>query len=164
MGNIFSHIHRRSVASLKSGDVSSSSKGPQPSQLKLLIVDDDFRCAHFFSHAAKECGYSPTICPDPDNFRREYKSSLPEAVLLDLSLPEMDGVELLRFLAEHRCTAKVILTSGVGERVLEAAMRLGQALGLRMGKSLPKPFVIQDLADALSSAPGPAKEGHACFR
>jgi CheY-like chemotaxis protein len=160
MHETFSHIDPRSV---EVSDLEAPLR-PEPPKPQLLIVDDDFSCAHYFSHAASECGYQATITRNGDQFRSEYKSSQPEAVLLDLSLPETDGVELLRFLAEHRCTAKVILTSGVGERVLEAAMRLGQALGLRMGKSLPKPFVIQDLADALSSAPGAAKEGHACFR
>ncbi len=39
-----------------------SSTEPQPLQSKLLIIDDDLRCAHFFSAAAKECGYAGQIC------------------------------------------------------------------------------------------------------
>ena len=165
MDETFSHIEPDGAGS--SGiecNLSNSSRGPQPAQPTLLIVDDDFRCAHFFSHAAKECGYDGWICRDSAEFQREYKSSPPEAVLLDLSMPEADGVELLRFLAEHRCTAKVILTRGVGRRVLEAAMRLGEALGLRMGEILPKPIVVQELADALSSPPHEQKGATPCFR
>lgn len=165
MHETFSHIGPGGAESSGTErDPSTSSPGPQPLQPKLLIVDDDFRCAHFFSHAAKECGYAGWICRDAGEFQREYKLSPPEAVLVDLSMPEADGVELLRFLAEHRCRAKVILTSGVGHRVLEAAMRLGEALGLRMGKILPKPIVVQELADALSGPAREQKEATPCFR
>lgn len=163
MHDTFSYIGAQGADSdANDQDVSESISQPRPLQPELLIVDDDLSCAHFLSHAAEECGYSARICLSPDEFRRVYRSSPPKAVLVDLSMPQGDGVELLRFLAEQRCTAKVILTSGVGTRVLEAAMRLGAALGLQMGKVLPKPFVIHDLSVALSSVPHEQKEASSC--
>jgi FixJ family two-component response regulator len=70
-------------------------------------------------------------------------------VVLDLALPRSDGVELLRFLAEEKSAALVLPISGFDERVLEAAMRLGTALGLRMTGPLQKPVRIQQLMDAM---------------
>lgn len=122
-------------------------------QPQLLIVDDDLGCAHFLSHAAFECGHEPTIMASAEEFRRRYQDALPEAIVLDLAMPGVDGVELIRFLAERRCTSRIILTSGVSPRVLEAAIRFGKALGLNMGPPLPKPFVVQELAKALAAPP-----------
>ena len=166
MCDSFSHIDGLQLVGSSDidGHVSSSCSAGQLPRPKLLIVDDDFRCAHFFSHAAGECGYEARISRSPEEFRREYQLAPPDAVLVDLSMPEGDGVELLRFLAEQRCTAKVVLTSGVGQRILDAAMRLGEALGLRMANVLPKPFVVHDLAEALSSSPHNRKEASPCLR
>jgi hypothetical protein len=44
----------------------------------------------------------------------------------------MDGVELLRFLADEDFRAPVLIVSGFDRRVLESAFRLGEALGLNM--------------------------------
>jgi FixJ family two-component response regulator len=70
-------------------------------------------------------------------------------VVLDLALPRSDGVELLRFLAEEKSGALILPISGFDERVLEAAMRLGFALGLRMTGPLQKPVRLQQLMDAM---------------
>jgi FixJ family two-component response regulator len=64
-------------------------------------------------------------------------------------LPRSDGVELLRFLAEEKSRALILPISGFDERVLEAAMRLGTALGLRMAGPLQKPVRLQQLMDAM---------------
>ena len=64
-------------------------------------------------------------------------------------LPRSDGVELLRFLAEEKCRALVLPISGFDQRVLEAAVRLGTALGLRMAGPLQKPVRLQQLMDAM---------------
>lgn len=131
----------------------------------ILIVDDDLGCAHFLSHAVEECGYKGQIVISSEAFRQQYSCSHPEVILLDLAMPGADGVELLRFLAEQKCQSKVILASGVSDRVLEAAIRLGKALGLRMGPALPKPFVTQELAEALSApADFAGKEERQCYR
>jgi DNA-binding response OmpR family regulator len=133
-------------------------------QPRLLIVDDDHGCAQFLSHAAFECGHEPTIMASAEDFQRRYRDAQPDVVVLDLAMPGVDGVELLRFLAEQRCTSRIILTSGVPARVLEAAMRFGQVLGLNMGPPLPKPFVVQELAEALAAPPtGSGREDLSCF-
>jgi FixJ family two-component response regulator len=73
-------------------------------------------------------------------------------------MPQVDGVELLRFLAEEKCTAPVIIISGFDRRVLESSMRLGQALGLNMVGPLEKPVRLQELLDLLEriKRPSPA--------
>jgi DNA-binding response OmpR family regulator len=103
------------------------------------------------SHAAFECGYEPDCAANIADFRREYDSAEPEVVLLDLSLKGGDGIEVMRFLAERKSRALVLIVSGFDPRVIEAAERLGKALGLRIGGCLAKPIFVKELADAIEA-------------
>jgi DNA-binding response OmpR family regulator len=118
---------------------------------RLLLIDDELSVARFIAHAAEECGFEAIITVSAESFRSQYVACDPDVVVLDLALPRSDGVELLRFLAEEKCRALVLPISGFDERVLEAAMRLGTALGLRMAGPLQKPVRLQQLMDAMQS-------------
>lgn len=120
-----------------------------PSRPRLLLVDDEPLVGRMLSHAASECGYDPAVAADMAAFRREYEATEPEVVLLDLSLRGGDGIELMRFLAEKKSRALVLIVSGFDQRVIEAAERLGRALGLRIGGFLTKPIFVKQLADAI---------------
>jgi DNA-binding response OmpR family regulator len=122
---------------------------PPAPRRRLLLIDDELSVARFIAHAAEECGYEAIITVTAESFRSQYLACEPQVVVLDLALPRSDGVELLRFLAEEKSSALVLPISGFDERVLEAAMRLGAALGLRMTGPLQKPVRIQQLMDAL---------------
>ena len=116
---------------------------------RLLLIDDELSVARFIAHAAEECGYEAIITVTAESFISQYAACDPDVVVLDLALPRSDGIELLRFLAEEKCRALVLPISGFDERVLEAAMRLGTALGLRMAGPLQKPVRLQQLIDAM---------------
>jgi EAL domain-containing protein (putative c-di-GMP-specific phosphodiesterase class I) len=66
-------------------------------------------------------------------------------VILDLVLPKVDGIELLRTLNQQRCTAGIIVMSGLGTRIMESAEDLAGALGLKIVGHLAKPFRSRDL-------------------
>jgi len=70
-------------------------------------------------------------------------------VALDLGMPGMDGVELIRFLADQDYRAPVLIVSGFDRRVLESAFRLGEALGLNMAGPLEKPVRLEALETLL---------------
>src|SRR3712207_1211038 len=113
-------------------------------------------CLVFFNDTATTEIYTlslhdalPIFTVSAESFRSQYLACYPDVVVLDLALPRSDGVELLRFLAEEKCAALVLPISGFDERVLEAAMRLGTALGLRMTGPLQKPVRLQQLMDAM---------------
>src|SRR5690606_33297575 len=74
----------------------------------------------------------------------------PDVVLLDLQMPQQDGIEVLRALAQADCEATIIFTSCMDSRVLRSAQLLGIELGLNMGLPLQKPVFLADLASRLA--------------
>ncbi len=120
------------------------------SQPRLLLIDDEPALAAFLASAALECGFAPTITATDDEFRQRFLAEAPDMVALDLGMPGMDGVELLRFLADQDYRAPVLIVSGFDRRVLESAFRLGQALGLSMAGPLAKPVRLELLEDMLT--------------
>jgi CheY-like chemotaxis protein len=123
---------------------------------QLLLIDDEPAFGRFIAHAAEVGGYSAHITLSPEPFMQKYRELRPDAVAVDLAMPQMDGVELLRFLAEENCAAPVIIVSGFDRRVLESSMRLGTALGLNMVGPVEKPVRLQDFLDLLGSLERPS--------
>ena len=117
---------------------------------RLLLIDDEPALADFMADAASGCGFEPVVTSDDEQFREEFIATRPDMVALDLGMPGMDGVELLRFLAEQDYGSPVLIVSGFDRRVLESAFRLGEALGLNMAGHLEKPVRLERLETMLS--------------
>lgn len=118
-------------------------------QPRLLLVDDEPALADFIASAARECGFEAVLTSDDAAFREQFTLDRPDVVALDLGMPGMDGVELLRFLADEGFRSPVLIVSGFDRRVLESAFRLGEALGLTMVGPLEKPVRLEELEAVL---------------
>ena len=114
-------------------------------QPRLLLVDDEPVLAGFVASAARESGYDAVLTSDDEEFRAQFLANRPDMVVLDLGMPGMDGIELLRFLAEQHFQSPVLIISGFDRRVLESSFRLGEALGLTMVGPLEKPVRLEAL-------------------
>ncbi|MBA3577574.1 MAG: response regulator [Sphingomonas sp.] len=119
-------------------------------QPRLLVIDDEPALAEFVAQVARECDFLPVLTADDQAFREQFKAEDPDVVVLDLGMPGMDGVELLRFLADENYRSPVLIFSGFDRRVLESAFRLGEALGLQMIGPLEKPVRFQELEQLLN--------------
>lgn len=120
---------------------------PQP---RLLLIDDEPSLAEFLASAAAESGFEPVVTGRDEEFREAFLEQAPDMVALDLGMPGMDGVELIRFLADQDFRAPVLIVSGFDRRVLESAFRLGEALGLTMAGPVEKPVRLEVLEEMLS--------------
>lgn len=117
---------------------------------RLLLIDDEPTLAEFLASAAEESGFEPVTTAHDQQFRDAFISQRPDMVALDLGMPGMDGIELIRFLAAHNYSAPVLIVSGFDRRVLESAFRLGEALGLTMVGPVEKPVRFEVLEEMLS--------------
>jgi EAL domain-containing protein (putative c-di-GMP-specific phosphodiesterase class I)/ActR/RegA family two-component response regulator len=122
---------------------------------KILILDDEVDVGEFVSAAAQGMGFECTATTDATTF---LKALTPDTtlILLDLLMPDMDGIELLRLLGEQKCKASIVLMSGVDKRVLKTAAQLAQVLGLSIVGHLQKPFRLTELEGILARSSEPA--------
>lgn len=131
-----------------------SAAAPDRCGKRLLIIDDEPAVARLIDKVARDCGFEVTVTANADAFSDALIAREPDAIVLDLSLPEVDGVELLRFLGASRCRARILIISGFDARVLETAGRLAAELGLCVVGTLGKPLRVADLRAALSRLGG----------
>lgn len=116
---------------------------------RLLVLDDDSQIGRMIQFVAESAGFESRALTDATEFFRVVEEWQPTHIALDLLMPDMDGVQVLEQLGTQRCPARIILTSGVGTRVLDAARRSGGEHGLDIAGVLAKPFLPAALRELL---------------
>ena len=125
----------------------------QDNPRRLLILDDEPTVAQTVALAAQRHGFAVRMSASPEAFFGDVTSFEPSHIIIDLLMPGMDGVEVLRNLAAAGCGANIIMMSGMGSKVLESAQRAGLERGLRILGILPKPFRPAELRALLDAHP-----------
>ncbi len=120
----------------------------EPSEIKILILDDDTFMLELLSRMLSNQGF--TAVNSCDNGRDALKqidnpNTQPDVILLDLNMPEMDGIEFVRHLVERHYAGSLILVSGEDERILKTAEKLVHAHEIPMLGYLHKPVKPQAL-------------------
>jgi EAL domain-containing protein (putative c-di-GMP-specific phosphodiesterase class I)/ActR/RegA family two-component response regulator len=118
---------------------------------RLLILDEDDAVVELVGKIARRVGYAVASAASGASFVQLLESFQPSLVIMELHLPDTDGIELLRSLAARACAANVVLIGNVDERVLSAAHELGLSHGLAMCGTLEKPIVVADLTTKLTA-------------
>ena len=123
----------------------------------VVVLDDDASVAATIGLIAESAGFRVVVTHRIGEFERALDEVTPTHVTIDLNMPEVDGIEVLRRLAERKFAGSVIISSGLERRVLEAAERSAVEHGLRIAGALPKPFRADDLRRLLASAVVPSE-------
>lgn len=122
---------------------------------RVLILDDDEAVGRTTVLVTGRLGMEGRWTATMEEFLATVDEWDPTHVVIDLVMPEHDGIEVLQALGARGFAASVVISSGVGPRVLDAARRSAVAHGLRISAVLPKPFTVADLRTALQSAASP---------
>lgn len=120
---------------------------------RLLVLDDEPDIAEFACKVARRAGFEARAANDAETFYSLVETWSPTVILLDLRMPKIDGIDVLRQMKADEVGAAVILTSGAGRSVLLAAERAAKESGLHVVTSLPKPFTPAELRDLLELVP-----------
>jgi EAL domain-containing protein (putative c-di-GMP-specific phosphodiesterase class I) len=115
---------------------------------RVLVIDDDADIGEIVCAAAQTLGLPCTSTTDAETFF-QLAAEDTTLMLVDLMMPGMDGIEVLRHLGEKKCKASIVLMSGIDRRVMETARKLAQTLGLAVVGHLQKPFRLADLEAVL---------------
>ncbi|MEO8523168.1 MAG: response regulator [Caldimonas sp.] len=121
---------------------------------RLLILDDDPIVGKVLGRIAERIGFAVVLTSKPSEFFSQVVQWQPSHVAIDLSMPEMDGVQVLGRLAESGCAARIIITSGAAMSDMNAALDRARALGLTVAGALPKPFsapLLRSLLEDIAS-------------
>jgi EAL domain-containing protein (putative c-di-GMP-specific phosphodiesterase class I)/CheY-like chemotaxis protein len=95
--------------------------------IRIMVLDDDLFTLKVLAHMLENLGYNAVVtCHKGSDALKivDNPDQAPDLILLDLNMPEMDGVEFVRHLVEHRYAGSLILVSGENEQMLLATEKL----------------------------------------
>src|ERR1039457_6340699 len=98
--------------------------------IRILVLDDEPFMLKLLTRMLYNLGFTSVTACDGGRAALEYvdhPESRPDLILLDINMPDMDGVEFVRHLVGHRYSGALILVSGEDERVLQSVEKLVRA-------------------------------------
>ena len=108
--------------------------------MRVLVVEDERKVAQFIKKGLEEEGYAVDLAFDGEEGLHMALDRVHDLILLDISLPKMDGLRVLKKLREEKLATPVLLLT------VRAAIE-DKVLGLDSGADdyLTKPFAFQEL-------------------
>lgn len=117
---------------------------------RLLVIDDEKDFANMVVRVATQLGYSATATITAGDFKTSYVSTTPDVIVLDIVMPEQDGIELMRWLISQACRARIVIASGYNPAYANAAKVIGELDGKMQIAYLQKPVKLAELRAALA--------------
>jgi CheY-like chemotaxis protein len=122
---------------------------------RLLVIDDEEDFGEFVRACADALGFAVRVTTKAQEFRDAVETLDPDVIVLDLIMPDVDGIDLINWLADQGCTAKVIVTTGYDARYADNASSLATAKGLLVVGILLKPVRLAELREVLEASLAP---------
>ncbi|OUS02267.1 response regulator receiver protein [Gammaproteobacteria bacterium 54_18_T64] len=107
--------------------------------VNIYIVDDEQQHVDLMVEMTNIAGLSATGFTSANHFVEQPIANT-DIILLDLNMPDMDGIEVMRTLYDKACMPTYILVSGFDERVLHSAKQFADAKNIRVANKLSKPI------------------------
>lgn len=118
---------------------------------RLLVCDDEPAFGRLIKNVAEDMGYVVCVTGEGRAFIEAYDSFNPTTIILDMIMPGMDGNEVVLWLAERRCSARLIIVTGYTPDYATHARILAEYKGLKPVITLNKPVEIRKLREVLNT-------------
>lgn len=115
----------------------------------LLVVDDEPTFGKLVYEVAEKHGLAASITTSGEDFQSAYANDKPEIAVIDIVMPELDGFELVTWLAEQDHKCPLIFMTGKEPDYVRQAATLAKTSGLTVAGTLHKPLEAKDLTDAI---------------
>ncbi len=115
--------------------------------IKVLVVEDESKLARFMELELEHEGYKVAIAEDGKEAIDKYFAEEPDVVLLDLMLPQLNGIEVCRRIRKESADVPIIMITAKGETMDKIA-------GLDSGADdyMTKPFAVEELFARIRAA------------
>ncbi len=123
---------------------------------KILVVDDEPDALEVLGFKLKEAGYTPIFAKDGARALTSARDERPALIVLDLMLPEVDGLEVCKILRRDPGTANIPILM-----LTARAAEMDRVLGLELGADdyVTKPFSPRELVLRIKKLLARAKAG-----
>lgn len=119
---------------------------------RLITLDDCPDWGNFVSEVAEKVGFSACAVSSHGCYARIAKTEPPDVLVLDLFMPDRDGIEMILDIESLDDRPFILLISGQSRVFLDTAVRLGKGKGLEIIGALAKPFRMPELKAMLQNA------------
>ncbi|HYD60309.1 MAG TPA: EAL domain-containing response regulator [Noviherbaspirillum sp.] len=131
----------------------------QVADLHFLIAEDDEFQRHWLKVMLNKLG-AQHLVEAPDGKAAldilQAKDARIDISFIDLNMPEMDGIELVRHLANNDCQTAIVLTSALGSALLLSVETMSKAYGVNLLGTFEKPATPEVLQQLIDSYQPPA--------
>ncbi len=135
-------------------ETASAPAEPQPAGRRTVyIVDDEAGVLDVVSRGLQKAGFTTVTFSSGREFEQAVTRETPDICIIDLSIPDFDGVSILNELATQDYRGKILLISGHSERLLSSVTRLAEDRQLQIVGCIKKPFTVRPLLEALNATP-----------
>ncbi len=117
---------------------------------RLMIVDDEAGLTTVVGLIAKRLGFAVRSVNDPEQVIEAFQAFNPDVLVLDMIMPDRDGIDLLHEILIAGTSARIVLTSGFGDGFLRLAQNLAKTYDKSDVMILPKPFRRAELEKVLT--------------
>jgi DNA-binding response OmpR family regulator len=118
---------------------------------RLLVIDDEIDFCAFVGRVGRKLYIEVETTTNSSQFKEIYGRFDPTMITLDMMMPKPSGIDLIQWLAERDCTARVFILSGSDANFTAMAEVVGGIAGLASITRLSKPISIADLERAFSA-------------
>ena len=120
----------------------------------VLLVDDDPEICRFLAMLLEIEGYQPRVATGAEEALAACQGEVPAAILVDIAMPDMDGLQLCRTLRQRGVTCPILVVSArPGHELTRKALEAGADEFIR------KPFDNADLLSRLRARLRPVPAG-----
>ena len=119
---------------------------------RLLAIDDEEEILAHVKSVAEGLGIVTQTLSDTLRFMTTFVRFKPDIIALDLVMPDMDGVEIIRWLTDVDYSGRLIVISGYSD-YRRMGVAIADARQRMVVSSLSKPFRLSELRAVLSDEP-----------
>ncbi len=115
--------------------------------MKILLIDDEIKILRLLQFNLDNSGHSTIAINDPKIALEVASQEKPDVIIMDLMMPDIDGLKLTKLIRENHCTSKIPII------ILSAKAQHGEILDTykfsKIDYYITKPFTLEQISRGL---------------